>query len=170
MKDTKENILFTALELFAKNGYDATSVSDISSELGITKGALYKHYKNKRNIFDSILERMERYDAEGARDFDLPEEALAESEEKYRLASTEDVINFARDRFRYWTQEEFPSMFRKMLTLEQYRNEEMNLLYNQYLVSGPLEYTVDLFVSNGTESPVKRATELYSAMFLYYGI
>lgn len=170
MKYTKENILLAALELFSANGYEATSVSDIASKLGITKGALYKHYKSKRDIFDSILERMERYDAEGAKDFDLPEDVLAEAEEKYRSAKTEDVIDFALDRFRYWTQEEFPCMFRKMLTLEQYRSEEMSRLYNQYLVSGPLEYTVDLFVSNGTESPVKKATELYSAMFLYYGI
>ena len=44
MSDTRENILLTALRLFAKNGYEAVSVSDIASEIGITKGALYKHY------------------------------------------------------------------------------------------------------------------------------
>jgi AcrR family transcriptional regulator len=59
---TKENILYTALRLFARNGYEATSVSDIAGELGMTKGALYKHYKNKRDIFDSIFERMYQED------------------------------------------------------------------------------------------------------------
>ena len=43
MTDTKEKILETALKLFAKDGYEAVSVSDIEDELGITKGALYKH-------------------------------------------------------------------------------------------------------------------------------
>lgn len=44
--NTKEKILVTALRLFAVYGYEAVSVSQIAGELGITKGALYKHYKN----------------------------------------------------------------------------------------------------------------------------
>ena len=56
--DTKEKILHAALDLFARDGYEAVSVSMIAGELGITKGALYKHYENKRDIFDSIVRRM----------------------------------------------------------------------------------------------------------------
>ena len=170
MNNTKEKILLAALELFSSNGYEATSVSDIASKLGITKGALYKHYKSKRDIFDSILERMELYDSQGAQEYDLPEESLSADKEKYRSANNGDILSFAVDRFHYWTREELPSMFRKLLTLEQYKSEEMSRLYNQYLVSGPLEYVTDLFVSNGTDNPIEKATELYGAMFLYYGI
>ena len=46
MGDTKEAILTTALQLFASDGYEAVSVSQIAGALGMTKGALYKHYKN----------------------------------------------------------------------------------------------------------------------------
>lgn len=60
MNGTKENILLTALELFSRSGYEAVSVSDIAGRLGMTKSALYKHYKNKRDIFDSITARMEQ--------------------------------------------------------------------------------------------------------------
>ena len=60
MNGTKEQILNTALALFSQNGFEAVSVSDIAGRLGITKGALYKHFKNKQDIFDSILSRMER--------------------------------------------------------------------------------------------------------------
>lgn len=42
--DTKARIPEAALELFAQSGYLGTSMSDIASRLGITKGALYKHY------------------------------------------------------------------------------------------------------------------------------
>ena len=42
MGDTKEAILTTALQLFAGNGYEAVSVSEIAGALGMTKGALYK--------------------------------------------------------------------------------------------------------------------------------
>ena len=57
MTDTKERILESALRLFARDGYEAVSVSMIAGELGMTKGALYKHYKSKRDIFDSILRK-----------------------------------------------------------------------------------------------------------------
>ena len=46
--DTKEKILLASLELFSKDGYEAVSVSMIADALGITKGALYKHYTGKQ--------------------------------------------------------------------------------------------------------------------------
>ena len=46
MENTKERILLTALELFARDGYEAVSVSTIAGALGMTKGALYRHYAN----------------------------------------------------------------------------------------------------------------------------
>lgn len=67
MTNTKEKILVAALRLFAVNGYEAVSVSQIAGELGITKGALYKHYKNKRDIFNCIFEYVCRLDVERSR-------------------------------------------------------------------------------------------------------
>ena len=55
MGDTKERILQVALDLFAQKGYEGVSVSDIAGALGMTKGALYRHYENKQAIFDGIL-------------------------------------------------------------------------------------------------------------------
>ena len=75
MSDTGERILLTSLDLFARKGYEATSVSDIAGALGITKGALYRHFESKRAIFDAILARMEQRDGEQARSHDLPEGA-----------------------------------------------------------------------------------------------
>ena len=60
--NTKESILITALQVFAEKGYEASSVADIAGKLGLGKSALYKHYKNKRDILDSILSRMEDID------------------------------------------------------------------------------------------------------------
>ncbi len=57
MSSTKEKILVTALKLFAQDGYEAVSVSKIAGELGMTKGALYKHYKNKCDIFEKSLNK-----------------------------------------------------------------------------------------------------------------
>lgn len=57
-----------------------------------------------------------------------------------------------------------------MLTLEQFRNEEMQALYQQYLVSGPVGYVKDLFKSMGVVEADKKATMFYSIMFFYYSL
>ena len=170
MADTKERILLTALRLFAANGYEAVSVSDIAGALGITKGALYRHYRSKRDLFDSILSRMERRDAEQAREHDLPEGAPEDMARAYRSASIDDVAAFARGMFRYWTQDEFAAQFRRMLTLEQFRSAEMGRLYQQYLCAGPLGYMTDLFAGLGLAQPEREALAFYAPMFLLYSV
>ena len=47
-KNTKDRILEEALKLFAQSGYMGTSMNDIADRLGVTKAALYKHYKSKQ--------------------------------------------------------------------------------------------------------------------------
>ena len=97
MENTKERILLCALELFSKDGFEAVSVSDIAKQAGLTKGALYRHYENKRDIFNSILLRMEQNDAENAAVFDLPEQELEKDGEKYRRASLSRLAEYAKE-------------------------------------------------------------------------
>ena len=47
---TRERILAIALELFTEHGYDKTSIRDIAERLGVTKAALYYHFKSKADI------------------------------------------------------------------------------------------------------------------------
>ena len=74
MSNRKEEILIVALHLFARDGYEAVSVSQIAGELDMTKGALYRHYKSKRDIFDCIVQRMEQQDGEQAAEYAMPED------------------------------------------------------------------------------------------------
>ena len=48
-------------------------MNDIAAELGVTKAALYKHYKSKQEILESIVERMNQMDAERAKKYEMPE-------------------------------------------------------------------------------------------------
>ncbi len=165
MGDTRERILLTALRLFARDGYEAVSVRAIAEALGITKGALYKHYRNKRDIFDSILRRMEALDEARAKQYGVPEGTVEQMEEAYRSTSAYSIIEYAKAQFRYWTKDEFSASFRRLLTLEQFRSEEMGRLYQQYLCAGPLGYMTDLF--NGNE---QAAADFYAPMFLLYSV
>lgn len=53
---TKEKILMAALDLFYQKGYGKTSLNDISNSLKMTKGAIYWHFKNKEDLFYSLIE------------------------------------------------------------------------------------------------------------------
>ena len=170
MSGTKERILLEALELFARDGYEAASMRDIADRLGITKGALYRHYRSKRDIFDAILSRMERRDAELARENSLPEGTREEMAGAYASASPERIAAFAKTMFRYWARDGFASRFRRLLMLEQFRDPEMSRLYQQYLVSGPLGYLTDLFAALELPEPGKAAAEFYGPMFLLWSV
>lgn len=170
MGSTKEEIMTVALHLFAKNGYEAVSVSQIAGVLGMTKGALYRHYENKRDIFLHIVKRMEQQDSEQARQNEVPEESIEKMPEEYQNVSVEDFVGYSKSMFEYWTEDDFASSFRKMLTLEQFRNEEMQKLYQQYLVSGPAGYVKDLFKNMKIKDPEENAVKFYANMFIYYSV
>ena len=170
MGNRKEEILIVALHLFARDGYEAVSVSQIAGELDMTKGALYRHYKSKRDIFDCIVQRMEQQDSEQARQNEVSEESIENVPEEYQNVSVEDFVGYSKSMFEYWTEDDFASSFRKMLTLEQFRNEEMQNLYQQYLVSGPAEYVKDLFKNMEIKNPEEEAVKFYANMFFYYSV
>ena len=170
MGNRKEEILIVALHLFARDGYEAVSVSQIAGELDMTKGALYRHYKSKRDIFDSIVKRMEQHDSERARENEVPEESIEKTPEEYQNISFDDFVEYSKSMFEYWTEDDFASSFRKMLTIEQFRSEEMQNLYQQYLVSGPAEYVKDLFKNMEIKNPEEEAVKFYANMFFYYNV
>ena len=170
MADTREKILNAALQLFARDGYEAVSVSGIASALGITKGALYRHYQNKRDIFDSIVRRMEERDRQQSAEHGVPEGTAEEMPDVYEAADPQNILAFSKAMFRYWTEDEFASNFRKMLTLEQFRSPEMGRLYQQYLVSGPVGYMADLFAAQNMPRPKELAVRFYAQMFLLYSV
>lgn len=170
MSNRKEEILTVALHLFARDGYEAVSVSQIAGELDMTKGALYRHYKSKRDIFDCIVERMEQGDSEQAAEHDMPEDDKESMPEQYETVSLDEFVEYSKSMFAYWTEDDFASSFRKMLTIEQFRNEEMQRLYQQYLASGPVSYVKDLFESMGIANAEENAVRFYATMFFYYSV
>jgi AcrR family transcriptional regulator len=53
--DTRSRIQEVALELFGEHGYEATSLREIAEHLGVTKAALYYHFKTKDDIIASVV-------------------------------------------------------------------------------------------------------------------
>ncbi len=56
MKDTRENILLAAYQLFIENGYHNTSMQQLVVKSGLSKGAFYHYFKNKRDIYLHVID------------------------------------------------------------------------------------------------------------------
>ena len=54
--ETKAVLLEAAAKVFARRGYDGASISEITSEAGLTSGAIYAHYASKAELFNATLE------------------------------------------------------------------------------------------------------------------
>ncbi len=59
MADKKEKILEAALELFAKDGFKATSTSKVARKAGVSEGLIFRHFNNKEGLLNAILKEGE---------------------------------------------------------------------------------------------------------------
>ena len=170
--DTRQRIIEEALHLFASNGYDAVSVSQIAQAVGIKAPSLYKHFPSKRAIFDAIVEHMRQLDAEHAKQAEVPGMDEEEAESEIDAPEPAKLRAFMVDRFRYWTEDGLAHNYRRMLTLEQYKSSENMAMYQKVLGSGPVAYIEDMLgamLDEGLlrgDDPKRMANELYAPFFL----
>lgn len=170
--ETKNKIAAVALRLFSQNGYPGTSMSDIAVQLGITKPALYKHYTSKHEILEGIVKRMSDMDCERAGEYGMPGDVTDEAADAYMNTPTEKIRAYSIAQFRHWTEDEFSARFRRMLTVEQYRDAEMARLYQKYLAAGPAEYMAAIFrqMTETDDEATQLALDFYGPMFLLYSV
>src|SRR6202044_78980 len=84
--DTRSRVQKVALELFAEQGYEKTSLREIAERLGVTKAALYYHFKSKEDIVHSFTDdHYAEFDAlvEWAKDQPRSEETRREILDRY---------------------------------------------------------------------------------------
>lgn len=142
---TKQKILLESLRLFSKRGYDAVSVEQIAAAVGIKAPSLYKHYKSKQDIFDAIFEETaRRYQAFT----DTISVHLQNSEQDviiFEKITADDLVEKVRSLIDYSLHDEYVSMFRRMMTIEQFRSPELSELYSQRYVNQIHDYHSGLF-------------------------
>lgn len=144
-RNTKEIILFKALKLFADNGYDGVTVRDIASEVGIMQSSLYKHYKSKQEIFDTLVQTMQTQFKEASATFHLPEGALDEMANEYVNGGNSVLKNISSSIFHYYLKDPYASQFRKMLSIERYKDKEIERIYREIFIDTAISYQTTLF-------------------------
>lgn len=109
---------------------------------------------------------------ENTEEFQVPSKQYEDMPDAYENTTLEDIQAFTVEQLKFWTEVAFASLFRRMLSLEQYRNTEMAELYSQCIVSGPVAYMEDLFrelFKKGVlreANPRQLAVEYYAPLFL----
>lgn len=143
--DTKQRILDEALTLFSEKGYANVFVGDIAQAVGIKAPSLYKHYKSKKAIFDAIIDKMNANFAEQAKAMQINGTDAAKDAGIYKSLPEDQLLKLGREFFLYYLHDDYNRKFRKMLTLEQFHDNELAKIYSKLYVDDPLSYQGMLF-------------------------
>ena len=138
--DTKQRILDEALTLFSEKGYANVFVNDIAEKVGIKAPSLYKHYKNKQAIFDAIIDEMNRRFEQQARILSINGTDPTKDAEIYKNMDEDHLVKLGNDLFTYYLHDSYTKRFRKMLTLEQFKDKELAKVYSGQYFDMPLSY------------------------------
>ena len=135
-KDTKEKILAAALDLFSQKGYEGTNIRELAASLGLVKSGIYKHYESKEAIWNALLDRMIAYYGER---FGSPEHLPPAPD------SLEDFVSMTMRMVNLTIHDEQIVKTRKVLTLEQYRDERARDLATKHFLTGLTEMFTRIF-------------------------
>lgn len=125
--DTKDRILKAALEIFSRDGYAGANLKDIAGAVGVVKSGFYRHYASKEEVWDAVLNEMERYYAERFGSCEnLP--AIPQSTDELK-ALTLRMLDFTM-------RDEKIIMTRKILLTEQFRDARVRALATKHFGAG----------------------------------
>ncbi len=135
-KDTKERILDAALEMFSQNGYAGTNIRELSASLGLVKSGVYKHFESKEAIWNALLDQMIAYYADH---FGSAEHLPPVPD------SMEELTQMTMKMVSFTIHDERIIMTRKVLTLEQYRDQRACKLATKHFLTGLTDMFTRIF-------------------------
>ena len=168
---TKDKILIEALSLFSVSGFSGVSVRDIAKAVGIRESAIYKHYKNKQELFDTIVE------VSAGRIDSLQEELISKfnhnvnTKEVFPISIIQEIYC---NIFLFYLTDDILSKFRRMMTIEHLKDNELNRKFKDMFIEKTLSYQSEVFRKlinegkvNGT-NPDIMAIHFYSPIFMLF--
>ena len=141
--NTKQEILEAALDLFSVQGFEATSISQIASAVGIRKASLYSHFKSKQAILDAlvkdVLDQYAEHSIFAKTDWDKYDDA-----DNTQVLTPDGAAQMILGQIRYILHDPHISKARKMLVMEQFQNPELARLQTKQNYSDVIHYFTGL--------------------------
>ena len=124
---TKERILEESLTLFAEKGYDGTGIDLIAERVGIKGPSLYRHFKSKEDILNTLIDSAEeRY-----------EEMFGSENNIGKVPqSREEFIKVTMERISFTMRDPIIRKTRMFLVQEQFRNERISEVTTRHQLEG----------------------------------
>ena len=124
---TKEKILDSALTLFSENGYNGTSVEQIAEMVGIKAPSLYKHFKGKEEILNTLVDVSDNY----------YDETFGSENHIGRIPdSMDEFVKDTMKRIRFTMYDPMILKMRKLVVQEQFRNERLAQTASKHQLHG----------------------------------
>lgn len=143
---TKERIVEEALTLFSVKGFKGTSVKNIADAVGIRDSSLYKHFKSKKEIFDTIVAMVGEKIKEMSANFGIPsDENFEELIQYYGDLSESELQELSKKIFLFYLEDDFISRFWRMANMEQYQNPEIYEIFRKIFMEDSIHYQSKLF-------------------------
>ncbi len=141
--NTKEKIMDVALHMFSERGYEAVSIRDICGEVGIKESTLYYHFKNKKDILDSLIEKFRNHiDGLLSHIDEIPGDGQQKKGKKNDIASSKIMDTYMMDSYLF---DPFCNLMIRRMMIEQFHNEEIRVLYEKTLFTDPYEIYMNVF-------------------------
>ena len=135
-KDTKERILSAALDLFSRNGYTGTNIRELAASLGLVKSSMYKHFESKEEIWNALLDKMIAY----------YNDRFGSSEKLPPVPdSLEGLVTMTMRMVDFTVHDENIIKTRKLLTIEQFRDERARNLATKHFLTGLTDMFTQIF-------------------------
>ena len=94
MAATRAILLTEARSIFATSGYEAASTEEIVKRAKVTRGALYHHFRDKRALFEAVVEEIAREIADSIDEMAEPApDPLREAAKAFSTVLRADVIH-----------------------------------------------------------------------------
>jgi AcrR family transcriptional regulator len=136
--DTKQKIKSTALDLFSRNGFSAVSIRDICGKVGIKESTVYYHFKDKMDIFQTLLHDVEEVT-------DSIATAFNQAVSKIQAVEEGPFISVGLGFLNNYLLDEQILKFIRMLLIEQHVNIDAARLYHRILFEAPLLQNAAVF-------------------------
>ena len=133
---TRERLMEMALTLFSQKGYAATSVDEIAESIGIKGPNLYKYFKGKEDLFRQLTQ---------LRDKSYNENMGFDPKYMENIHNGKTLKDFSMRQIKYTISDDHVIKLRKMLCIEQFRNDQLGDQATLHQLLNPKELYTKLF-------------------------
>lgn len=144
-RNTRQLILEKSLDLFSVKGYEGVSVKEIAKAVGIKDSSLYKHFKSKQEIYNTLLEQMNEKFEETVAFYHLPQGEIVKVAKEYGRNDLVWLKKACEAVFLFFLKDTQASRFRRMLMIEQYKDQNAAKTFRNWFTDDAIDFQTELF-------------------------